>query len=285
MATAAAQALAHVKLLVLLNDASLRVLAGREIKTGFGFLQSKPSTSFAPVAVTPDELGRRLARGRVHLPVRVAWNGRGVRPSRRWQMGFGFHELVAHAARTRNLHAGTIIGSGTISNDEYRTVGSACIAERRGIETVDQGKAATPYMKFGDAVRIEMLHARVTRFSAPSTSGSCGAFAVSPRDGPVVVVTGASRGLGRGCALAFATQAAEVVLIARKSAELEELVAEIRGQGGHARAVACDATRTSEIQGVFSTLERCDLLINNAGANRPQPFLEVAWLPSMSSWL
>lgn len=98
---------------------------------------------------------------------------------------------------------------------------------------------------------------------------------MSSCDGPVVVVTGASRGLGRGCALALGTQAAEVVLIARKSAELEELVAKIRDQGGNARAVACDVTRTSEIQGVFSTLERCDLLINNAGANRPQPFLEV----------
>ena len=98
---------------------------------------------------------------------------------------------------------------------------------------------------------------------------------MSPSDGPVVVVTGASRGLGRGCSLAFGTQAAEVVLIARKSVELEELAAEIRDQGGHARAVACDVTRTSEIQGVFSTLERCDVLINNAGTNRPQPFLEV----------
>ncbi len=160
MATAASQALAHVKLLVLLNDASLRVLAGREIKTGFGFLQSKPATSFAPVAVTPDELAGAWREGRVLVPVRVTWNGREFGHPDAGRMGFGFHELVAHAARTRNLHAGTIIGSGTISNDEYRTVGSACIAERRGIETVDQGKAATPYMKFGDAVRIEMLDAQ-----------------------------------------------------------------------------------------------------------------------------
>jgi fumarylacetoacetate (FAA) hydrolase len=87
----------------------------------------------------------------------VEWNGRWFGNPQASQMGFGFHELVAHAARTRNLHAGTIIGSGTISNYEYRTVGSACIAERRGIETVDHGKAATPYMKFGDTVRIDML--------------------------------------------------------------------------------------------------------------------------------
>lgn len=157
MGTSAAHALQHVKLFVLLNDASLRVLAGREIKTGFGFLQSKPSTSFAPVAVSADELGIAWHEGRVHLPVRVQWNGQRFGTPDAGRMGFGFNELVAHAARTRNLHPGTILGSGTISNDEYRTVGSACIAERRGIETVDQGKAATAYMKFGDTVRIEML--------------------------------------------------------------------------------------------------------------------------------
>jgi fumarylacetoacetate (FAA) hydrolase len=156
MATSATQALSHIKLLMLVNDASLRVLAGREIKTGFGFLQSKPSTSFAPVAVTPDELGNAWSRGRVHLPVHVQWNGRWFGHPHAGQMGFGFHDLIAHAARTRNLHAGTIIGSGTISNPEYRTVGSACIAEKRGIEAVDQGKPATPYMRFGDTVRIEM---------------------------------------------------------------------------------------------------------------------------------
>jgi fumarylacetoacetate (FAA) hydrolase len=160
MATPASQTSAHIKLLVLLNDASLRVLAGREIKTGFGFLQSKPATSFAPVAVTPDELGGAWQNERIHLPVRVTWNGREFGHPDAAKMGFGFHELVAHAARTRNLHPGTVIGSGTISNEEYRTVGSACIAERRGIETVDQGKASTAYMRFGDTVRIEMLDAQ-----------------------------------------------------------------------------------------------------------------------------
>lgn len=160
MATPAALALQHVKLLVLLNDASLRVLAGREIKTGFGFLQSKPATSFAPVAVTPDELGDTWRAGRIHLPVRVAWNGSEFGHPDAGRMGFGFHDLIAHAARTRNLHAGTIIGSGTISNEESRAVGSACIAERRAIETVDRGKAETSYMRFGDTVRIEMLDAQ-----------------------------------------------------------------------------------------------------------------------------
>jgi len=160
MATPAEKALQHVKLVVLLNDASLRVLAGREIKTGFGFLQSKPATSFAPVAVTPDELGASWRDGRVHLPVRVEWNRERFGTPDAGQMGFGFQDLVAHAARTRNLHPGTIIGSGTISNSTYRTVGSACIAERRGIETVDQGIAWTSYMNFGHTVRTEMLDAQ-----------------------------------------------------------------------------------------------------------------------------
>jgi fumarylacetoacetate (FAA) hydrolase len=156
MATSATDAAAHIKLLTLLNDSSLRTLAVREIKTGFGFLQSKPSTSFAPVAVTPDELGSAWGNGRIHLDVQVQWNDREFGHPNAAKMGFGFHELVAHAARTRILRAGTIIGSGTISNPEYRSVGSACIAERRGIEMLDQGRPQTPYMKFGDRFRIDM---------------------------------------------------------------------------------------------------------------------------------
>jgi fumarylacetoacetate (FAA) hydrolase len=156
MSTKPAAAQGHIKLLLLLNDASLRVLAGREIRTGFGFLQSKPATSFAPVAVTPDELGPAWKDARVHLPVNVAWNGRKFGEPHAGHMGFGFHELIAHAARTRNLHPGTVIGSGTISNEQYRTVGSACIAERRAIELLDGGKPSTEYMKYGDRVRIEV---------------------------------------------------------------------------------------------------------------------------------
>jgi fumarylacetoacetate (FAA) hydrolase len=147
------------RLLVLINDWSLRVLAGRDIKTGFGFLQSKPSTSFAPVAVTPDEFGEEWHEGRVQLPIRVYWNGAEFGHPNCGRMGFSFGQLIAHAARTRNLSAATVIGSGTISNEEYRTVGSACIAERRGIELIDSGKPSTDYMKFGDRVRIEMLDA------------------------------------------------------------------------------------------------------------------------------
>jgi fumarylacetoacetate (FAA) hydrolase len=160
LGTPASAALQHVKLLVLINDASLRVLAPREMKTGFGFLQSKPSSSFGPAAVTPDELGESWRDGRVHLPVTVEWNDKLFGQPNAGHMGFGFHDLIAHAARTRRLHAGTIIGSGTISNREYRTVGSACIAERRGIELDDHGKATTPFMKFGDRVRIEMRDAQ-----------------------------------------------------------------------------------------------------------------------------
>jgi fumarylacetoacetate (FAA) hydrolase len=157
MGTPATQALHHVKLLMLLNDASLRAFAPREMKTGFGFVHAKPASSFAPVAVTPDELGPAWSDGRVRLPVRVEWNGQPFGCPDAGEMGFGFHELIAHAARTRNLRAGTIIGSGTISNRDYRTVGSACIAERRGIEMLDHGKSVTPFMEFGDRVRIEIL--------------------------------------------------------------------------------------------------------------------------------
>jgi fumarylacetoacetate (FAA) hydrolase len=157
MGTPAAEALGHVKLIMLANDASLRSLALIEMKTGFGWVHAKPATSFAPVAVTPDELGSAWKDGRVHLPVRVSWNGQEFGHPHGGAMGFGFHELIAHAAYSRNLSAGTIIGSGTVSNPDYRSVGSACIAERRAIEIADQGKVITEYMRFGDRVRIEML--------------------------------------------------------------------------------------------------------------------------------
>jgi fumarylacetoacetate (FAA) hydrolase len=159
MGTSAAQALEHVKLVMLANDASLRSHAVPEMKTGFGWIHAKPATSFSPVAVTPDELGAAWRDGRVHLPMRVSWNGREFGHPNAGAMGFGFHELIAHAAYSRNLSAGTIIGSGTISNDDYRVVGSACIAERRAIEIEDGGHPVTEYMRFGDRVRIEMLDA------------------------------------------------------------------------------------------------------------------------------
>jgi fumarylacetoacetate (FAA) hydrolase len=159
MGTRADQATGHIRLLVLINDWSLRVLAGKDIKTGFGFMQSKPSTSFGPVAISPDELGADWRHGRVQLPVQVSWNGRHFGHPSCSRMGFSFEQLIEHAAHTRNLSCGTIIGSGTISNEEYRSVGSACIAERRGIELLDQGRPQTAYMSFGDRVRIEILDA------------------------------------------------------------------------------------------------------------------------------
>jgi fumarylacetoacetate (FAA) hydrolase len=159
MGTPARIAGSHVKLVMLANDVSLRALALREMKTGFGWIHAKPASTFGPVAVTPDELGDAWQDWRLHLPVHVAWNGRRFGEPNAGKMGFGFHELIAHAAYSRTLSAGTIIGSGTVSNAEYAVVGSACIAERRAIEIAEQGVAATPYLHFGDRVRIEVLDA------------------------------------------------------------------------------------------------------------------------------
>jgi fumarylacetoacetate (FAA) hydrolase len=156
MGEPADRALHHVKLIVLINDVSLRALAAREMKSGFGWIQAKPSSSFAPVAVTPDELGAAWHDARLHLPVHVHWNGAWFGSPDAGAMGFGFDQLIEHAARTRRLRAGTIIGSGTVSNSNFRQIGSACIAERRGIELLDEGAPKTNFMKFGDRVRIEV---------------------------------------------------------------------------------------------------------------------------------
>lgn len=153
MGASPAQALDTVKLLVQLNDWSLRALGPREMKSGFGFLQAKPSTAFAPVALTPDELGEAWRDGRIHLDLEVAWNGQAFGHPNGGEMNFDFGELVAHAARTRRLSAGTIVGSGTVSN-VAREAGSACIAERRVIEILDHGEPRTAFMRFGDRVRM-----------------------------------------------------------------------------------------------------------------------------------
>ncbi|WP_066805345.1 fumarylacetoacetate hydrolase family protein [Sphingomonas asaccharolytica] len=155
MGIAAADALDHVKLVIQLNDWSLRAIAPIEMKTGFGWIQAKPACSVAPFAVTPDELGTAWRDGRVCLDLAVDWNGERFGNANGAPMAFGFHELIAHAARTRALPAGTIIGSGTVSNANYREVGSSCIAERRGIELVDHGEPRTAFMRFGDRVRME----------------------------------------------------------------------------------------------------------------------------------
>jgi fumarylacetoacetate (FAA) hydrolase len=142
-----------IRLVVQLNDWSLRALGPREMKSGFGFLQAKPSTSFAPVAVTPDELGEGWRDGRVHLDLEVIWNEERFGHPNGGEMHFSFCELLAHAARTRKLGAGTIVGTGTVSNAGGER-GSACIAERRVIEILAQGTASTPFMRFGDRVRM-----------------------------------------------------------------------------------------------------------------------------------
>jgi fumarylacetoacetate (FAA) hydrolase len=155
MGVTPAEALAHIRLIVQLNDWSLRTLAPIEMKTGFGWIQAKPACSVAPFAVTPDELGDAWRNGRVCLDLAVDWNGARFGNANGAPMAFGFHELIAHAARTRSLPAGTIIGSGTVSNSEYREVGSSCIAERRGIEMIDEGAPRTNFMCFGERVRME----------------------------------------------------------------------------------------------------------------------------------
>jgi len=154
MAVTPDDALSFVRLIVQINDWSLRTLGPREMRTGFGFLQAKPSTAFAPVAVTPDELGSEWRDGRVHLRLHVRWNGERFGEPQGGEMNFNFGQLVAHAARTRRLTAGSIIGSGTVSN-AAREAGSACIAERRTIEKIDLGEIQTSFMKFGDHVRMQ----------------------------------------------------------------------------------------------------------------------------------
>jgi len=146
----------HIRLVMLCNDVSLRNLIPNEIAKGFGFFQSKPASSFSPVAVTPNELGDAWRDGRLHLPLLVSVNGERLgSPDAGVDMVFNFPQLIAHAARTRALAAGTIIGSGTVSNRD-RSVGSACIAERRMLEQIEHGAPQTSFLKFGDRVRIEM---------------------------------------------------------------------------------------------------------------------------------
>ncbi len=155
MGTSPADAVAHIRLIVQINDWSLRTLAGPEMKTGFGWVRAKPPCSMAPFACTPDELGDAWKNGRVCMDLLVDWNGKRFGAANGEPMSYGFPELVAHAATTRNLVAGTVIGSGTVSNENFREVGSSCIAERRGIEMVDEGTAKTEFMRFGDRVRMQ----------------------------------------------------------------------------------------------------------------------------------
>ncbi len=159
------QALDGVRLLMLANDWSLRNLIPGELAKGFGFFQSKPATAFSPVAVTPDELGEAWDGGRVNLVLQSSWNGRRVGLCEAGpDMTFHFGQLIAHIAKTRNVRAGSIVGSGTVSNKGVTDAsgktdwprGYSCIAEKRAIETIQDGKPTTDFMRFGDTIRIEM---------------------------------------------------------------------------------------------------------------------------------
>ncbi len=156
MGTAPDEALEGIRLLMLANDVSLRHLIPAELAKGFGFFQSKPATAFSPVAVTPDELGSAWHGGRLHLNLESVWNGKRVGLCDAGpEMTFHFGQLIAHLCKTRNARAGSIIGSGTVSNTDWSR-GYSCIAEKRCIETIESGAPKTEFMQFGDTIRIEM---------------------------------------------------------------------------------------------------------------------------------
>lgn len=151
------EALKYIRLIVLINDVSLRGLIPEELASGFGFFQSKPASALSPVAVTPDELGAAWKEGRVHLNLDVKYNGEFFGNANAGSMHFHFGQLIAHAAKTRNLAAGSIIGSGTVSNEDHSR-GSSCLAEKRMIEQIENGEVKTPFMKIGDTIEIQMTN-------------------------------------------------------------------------------------------------------------------------------
>jgi fumarylacetoacetate (FAA) hydrolase len=157
MGTTAGEARGRIRLVMLVNDWSLRNLIPAELAKGFGFYQSKPATAFSPVAVTPDELGDAWDGGKLHLPLVSHVNGELLgRPEAGVDMTFDFPRLIEHVTRTRRLGAGAVVGSGTVSNYD-RSRGSSCLAERRMLEQIEHGRAITPFLRFGDRVRIEMF--------------------------------------------------------------------------------------------------------------------------------
>lgn len=155
MGVSAQKALEHIKLLVLINDVSLRGLIPGELAQGFGFFQSKPNSSLSPVAVTPDELGESWKDGRLHLPLDVRYNSQFFGKANAKEMHFNFGHLIAHAAYTREIAAGSLIGSGTVANEDPNQ-GSSCLAEKRMLEQINTGEIKTPFMKENDTVEIEM---------------------------------------------------------------------------------------------------------------------------------
>jgi fumarylacetoacetate (FAA) hydrolase len=164
MGSSPERALEGIRLLALANDVSLRNLIPDELAKGFGFVQSKPATAFSPVAVTLDEVGDAWDKGRLHLTLQSTWNGRKVGLCEAGtEMSFHFGQLIAHLCKTRNVRAGSIVGSGTVSNKGVEAQGRmewpkgySCIAEKRAMETLQDGQPSTGYMKFGDTIRIEM---------------------------------------------------------------------------------------------------------------------------------
>jgi len=159
MAVTPEQAASHIQLVGLINDVSLRNLIPGELGKGFGFLQSKPRSALSPVFVTPDELGAHWQDNKLHLPLLTHINGQWFgAPEAGVDMQFDFAQLIAHAAKTRPLSAGTIVGSGTVANEDT-SLGASCFAEQRTVETLRDGKPSTPFMSFGDLVRIEVLNA------------------------------------------------------------------------------------------------------------------------------
>ena len=179
MGTSASAARKHIRLVTILNDVSLRNLIPAELNKGFGFLHGKPATAFAPVAVTPDELGDAWDGARLDLPLISTLNGREFgHPNAATDLTFDFGQLIAHAAKTRHLEAGTVVGSGTVANRDA-AAGCSCIAERRVRETIEKGAPVTPFMKFGDQIRIEMfdrsgrsvfgaIDQKVVRYTSPA---------------------------------------------------------------------------------------------------------------------
>lgn len=149
------EATSHIKLILLMNDISLRNLIPKELSTGFGFFHGKPSSSFAPFAITPDELGKYWMNNRVHLPLESWLNNKKFGSPNAGEMHFSFAQLIVHGARTRKLSPGTIIGSGTVSNKD-ESVGSSCLAEKRTIEKIHTGQIQTPFMKVGDCIKMQV---------------------------------------------------------------------------------------------------------------------------------
>jgi fumarylacetoacetate (FAA) hydrolase len=157
LGTKADEAAKHIRLLSIINDVSMRAHVGREMGMGFGFIQAKPATTFGPVAVTPDELGAGWTDGRVCLDLHVHRNGELFGHPNGREMNFSFGELLQHLCYNRNLRAGTVLGTGTFSNVDHETVGSACLAERRALETIAYGEVKTPWLQYGERLRFEMF--------------------------------------------------------------------------------------------------------------------------------